>query len=214
MIVDNFEYLSKLFDGLVDKDDFYFVQVIQRKKDGIELPSYTSGARTIRSFYFFTREEFLRQEPYIKDLCNSNNARAYFWINPRNTFDIACESIKQFTDLIRNKNTRQGIAVYDRATGASRSTNYKKLWIVDIDSKDNEYFQKIISLINECRGAEGERIKYVIPTVNGCHLISNGFDRQQFYQKLALYRLESVDIHDDNPTLLYYNSICGNHQLH
>lgn len=156
MIVDNFEYLSKLFDELIDKDDFYFVQIIQRKKDGVELPSYTSGARTIRSFYFFTKEEFLRQEPYIKDLCNSNNARAYFWINPRNTFDIACESIKQFTDLIKNKNTRQGIAVYDRATGASRSTNYKKLWIVDIDSKDDEYQQKIISLIKECRGSEGE----------------------------------------------------------
>ena len=105
MIVDNFEYLSKLFDELIDKDDFYFVQIIQRKKDGVELPSYTSGARTIRSFYFFTKEEFLRQEPYIKDLCNSNNARAYFWINPRNTFDIACESLKQFTDIIKNKKT-------------------------------------------------------------------------------------------------------------
>lgn len=75
-MVDNFEYLANLFDGLVDKDDFYFVQIIQRKKDGVELPSYTSGARTIRSFYFFTKEEFLRQESYIKDLCN--NARAYF----------------------------------------------------------------------------------------------------------------------------------------
>lgn len=39
MIVDNFEYLSKLFDELIDKDDFYFVQIIQRKKDGVELPS-------------------------------------------------------------------------------------------------------------------------------------------------------------------------------
>lgn len=37
MIVDNFEYLSKLFDELIDKDDFYFVQIIQRKKDGVEL---------------------------------------------------------------------------------------------------------------------------------------------------------------------------------
>ena len=39
MIVDNLEYLSKLFDELIDKDDFYFVQIIQRKKDGVELPS-------------------------------------------------------------------------------------------------------------------------------------------------------------------------------
>lgn len=209
-MVDNFEYLANLFDGLVDRDDFYFVQIIQRKKDGVELPSYTSGARTIRSFYFFTKEEFLRQESYIKDLCNSNNARAYFWINPRNTLDIACESIKQFADLIKNGNTRQGIAVYDRATGASRSSNYKKLWIVDIDSKDDEYRNRIISLINECRGAEGDRIKHIIPTVNGYHLISNGFDRQQFSQKLALYQLDQIDIHDNNPTLLYYKTLCQN----
>lgn len=26
-MVDNFEYLANLFDGLVDKDDFYFVQL-------------------------------------------------------------------------------------------------------------------------------------------------------------------------------------------
>lgn len=33
-MVDNFKYLANLFDGLVDKDDFYFIQIIQRKKDG------------------------------------------------------------------------------------------------------------------------------------------------------------------------------------
>lgn len=116
----------------------------------------------------------------------------------------------QFADLIKNGNTRQGIAVYDRATGASRSSNYKKLWIVDIDSKDDEYRNRIISLINECRGAEGDRIKHIIPTVNGYHLISNGFDRQQFSQKLALYQLDQIDIHDNNPTLLYYKTLCQN----
>ena len=44
----------------------------------------------------------------------------------------------------------------------------------------------------------------IIPTVNGYHLISNGFDRQQFSQKLMLYQLDQIDIHDNNPTLLYY----------
>lgn len=49
---------------------------------------------------------------------------------------------------------------------------------------------------------EGDRIKHIIPTVNGYHLISNRFDRQQFSQKLALYQLDQIDIHDNNPTLL------------
>lgn len=32
-------------------------------------------------------------------------------------------------------------------------------------------------------------------------VISNGFDRQQFSQKLALYQLDQIDIHDNNPIL-------------
>lgn len=207
-MIDNFELLAKWFDRLKNHDDFYFVQIIQRKKDGVELPSYTSGARTIRSFYFFNKEEFLRQESYIKELCDKNNARAYFWINPRNTFDVACESIKQFADLIKNGNTRQGIAVYDRATGSSRSSNYDKRWIVDIDSKDEEYIEKIKSIINYCRGKEGIRIYYSIPTLNGYHLITDKFDKRQFSQELAINNLDAIDIHDDNPTLLYYNPVC------
>ncbi|MGM9530850.1 hypothetical protein [Intestinibacter sp.] len=202
-ICDNFEQLSTFFDILKDSDDFYFVQIIQRKKDGIELPSYTSGARTIRSFYFFNKKHFLEQKEYIKELCRNNKARAYFWINPRNTVDVACESIKQFAELIQSGNTKQGIAVYDRATGSSRSAKYDKLWIVDLDSKDIEYKNTVISLIEECR-PEGNKIKYIIPTINGYHLITSKFDKHLFQQKLAIKQLDNLDIHNDNPTLLYY----------
>ena len=207
-MIDNFEFLASCFDNLKSQDDFYFVQIIQRKKDGVNLPSYTSGARTIRSFYFFNKEEFIRQESYIKELCDKNNARAYFWVNPRNTVDVACESIKQFAELIKNGNTRQGVAVYDRATGISRSLNYDKLWIVDIDSKDLEYIKKIMDVINYCRGKEGNKILYTIPTLNGHHLITKKFDKEQFAQELAINKLDQVDVHNDNPTLLYYNPIC------
>ena len=34
MIVDNFDNLVDYFDLLKSKEDFYYVQVIQRKKDG------------------------------------------------------------------------------------------------------------------------------------------------------------------------------------
>ena len=202
-ICDNFELLSTFFDRLKSPEDFYFVQIIQRKKDGIELPSYTSGSRTIRSFYFFNKEHFLEQKEYIKELCRNNKARAYFWINPRNTVDVACESIKQFAELIQSGNTKQGIAVYDRVTGSSRSAKYDKLWIVDLDSKDIDYKLNIQSLIYECR-PEGDKIVDIIPTVNGYHLITHKFDKRLFQQKLVIEQLDSLDIHNDNPTLLYY----------
>ena len=209
-MIDNFEFLSSWFDKLKSQDDFYFVQIIQRKKDGVQLPSYTSGARTIRSFYFFNKEEFIKQEPYIKELCDKNNARAYFWVNPRNTVDVACESIRQFAELIKNGTTRQGVAIYDRATGISRSSKYDKLWIIDIDTKNSEYIKKVESIINYCRGKEGNRIHYHIPTLNGYHLITDKFDKRQFAQELAINNLDQINIHDDNPTLLYYNKQCQN----
>lgn len=79
----------------------------------------------------------------------------------------------------------------------------------DVDCYDSEELFEFGKLINECRGTEGERIKHVIPTVNGYHLITSAFDRQQFSQKLALNQLDPIDIHDNNPTLLYYKPICG-----
>lgn len=204
MTVDNFKIFQDFFDQLKSSDDFYFVQVIQRKKDGVNLPSYTSGARVIRSFYFYTKEEFLRQEQYIKDMCKSNNARAYFWVNPRNAVDIACESIKQFSDLIQNGNAKQGVAVYDRVTGASRSNKYDKLWTVDLDSKDDKYINQIVELINKCRGKEENKIKHFIPTFNGVHLLTSGFNIEHFKQLLAIEQLRNIDIHKNNPSLLYY----------
>lgn len=207
-MIDNFELLSTFFDKLVDKDDFYFVEVMQRKKDGVNLPTNTHGARVVRSFYFFNKEDFMKRADYIKQLCIDNHARAYFWVNPRNTVDVACESIKQFAEIIKTGNSRMGMSVYDSATGGSRSNHYEKLWILDIDTKDEDYIRKVVDIMNSCRGrdTEGNRVKHVIPTKSGYHLITSAFDRGQFAQELAINKIEPVDIHDNNPTLLYYNT--------
>lgn len=78
------------------------------------------------------------------------------------------------------------------------------MWIVDVDSKDSEYLAKITDIVNKCRGAEEFKVKYQIPTLNGYHLITIGFDINQFKQELAINQLDNVDIQKDNPTLLYY----------
>lgn len=57
-MVDNFEYLANLFDGLVDKDDFYFVQIIQRKKDGVELHPIHLALELLEVSTFLQRKNF------------------------------------------------------------------------------------------------------------------------------------------------------------
>ena len=50
------------------------------------------------------------------------------------------------------------------------------------------------------------KILYYIHTVNGIHVITLGFDLEQFKQELAIAKLDNIDIHRDNPTVLYYSN--------
>ena len=50
------------------------------------------------------------------------------------------------------------------------------------------------------------KVKHVIPTAHGYHLITIGFDTNQFAQQLAIRNLDSIDIQKDNPTLLYFDT--------
>ena len=83
-MIDNFKLIRShlVFNN---KDEFYFVQIIQRKKDGNEGLHVRNGYRLIRSYYIYSVEEFNNLESRIKELCESNNARAYINLNVRNT---------------------------------------------------------------------------------------------------------------------------------
>ena len=106
MIVDNFDNLVDYFNLLKSKEDFYYIQVIQRKKDG-----HKKSERIVKSFYIYSKEDFLKKKDHIIELCNQNNARAYFWINPRNAQKIALECIKSYADLVAQCDCTKGYKV-------------------------------------------------------------------------------------------------------
>ena len=62
---------------------------------------------------------------------------------------------------------------------------------------------KIWKLIEQCRG--GAVLDY-IPTAQGYHLISRGFDVRHFKQLCKIEHID-IDVHKDNPTLLYYAKV-------
>lgn len=201
--VDNFDRICKILE-FNKKDEFYFLQIIQRKKDGNVTDTGNNGYRTIKTYYIYSVEQLRKKKDKIKELCLKNNARAYINVNRRNAEEVALSAIQQYVQLISEGNAYQGYRVYDSACGGTRARGYKPLWIVDVDSKDPEYLAKITDIVNKCRGAEEFKVKYQIPTLNGYHLITIGFDVNQFKQELAINQLDNVDIQKDNPTLLYY----------
>lgn len=223
MIVDNFDIIRGLlkFD---DKDDFYFLQIIQRKKDGNQVPSANNGYRTIKIYYIRSIEDFDRRKPAIIQLCEQNHARAYINLNVRNAKEVALTAAKAYIDLVREDRCEQGHRVYDHACGVTPKTGIKKKWIVDIDDLTPEQIDIICEKICKCRSAYPigsvdlgpitfDNIIAEIPTVHGVHIITHGFDVGRFREILEQTTniiltkeqiKEITTVKKDNPTLLYF----------
>lgn len=202
MEINNFDLILDQL-SFNNRDEFYFVQVIQRRKDGNEGLHVRSRYRLIKSYYIYSKQELIDLKDRIIELCRNNNARAYINPNVRNAKEVTLECIKKYADLVLNDNSFMGNNIWDSSCGCTRARGYKALWIIDVDNL--EHLETIKTIINSCQGAPGERIKYVVPTVHGCHLITYGFNREEFNNRLRETEVGYVDVHKDNPTLLYYD---------
>ncbi len=192
MEIDNFEllqefYLDKTYNG--SDDCFLFGQIMVRKKDGS--PFARSNNRIIKDLTFRTPDSFSKQKGEIVAICKALGARAYVNVNPRSFKSISIDMAGVCLDLIR---TGGEVAVKGAfSTACGRSKPKSSYWIVDVDSHDLEYQQNIAAFLPD-------DITHV-PTVSGCHFLTNGFDSRDFR---AAHK--DVDIHKNNPTLLYYEN--------
>ncbi len=198
-MINNFNLITPWFENLLDQGDFYFVQIIQRKKEC----DISNNCNVIKDYHFFDKEHFLSKRDEIITLCKTFNARAYFWINPRNCKEVQYEILRETIEALE-QNTHNLFKCVSRAIGRKRNNKYQAKWILDFDTKDWSIINKYLDLVKECR-PEGEKIKYDLPTVNGIHIITTPFDIEQFKQKLAIAQLPNINIHKDNPTVLYYD---------
>lgn len=201
MTIDNFNIVAPWFDNLSDQGDFFFVQVMQRNKE----KNNVGSSYVIKDYHFFDKETFLSKKEEIATLCKAFNARAYFWVNPRNCKEVQYEIIRETLEAIE-LGTHKLFKCVSKSIGRKRSSNYKSIWILDFDTKNTELINKYLSIAMECRHSGSRLIFDLIPTVNGVHALTKGFDLEQFKQKLAIANLDNIDIHKDNPTILYYSN--------
>ncbi len=225
MNVNNFDLIRTLLK-FEDKDDFYFLQIIQRKKDGNIVPSANNGYRTIKTYYIRSLEDFDRRKEAIIQLCEQNNARAYINLNVRSAKEVALEAAKAYIDLVREDRCHQGHRVYDHACGVTPKIGVKKKWIVDVDDLKKEQVDIICEKICKCRSGRHynaindvyDNIITHIPTAHGVHIITHGFDVGRFREILEQTTSinltkeqikEIVTVKKDNPTLLYFKEDYG-----
>ena len=191
-MVDNIELIRKIlkFDKF---GEFYYISIMQRNKDGIKVVSSHDSCRRIRTFYVFSLEEFDKITPFIKEICDKINARCYIELNRKDIFQCQLECIKRLAECIEHRTTKSRTIMDSVVAGAP---SRDKLWMIDCDTPDDSIIYDIIEYIKNHNGTHYA----VIPTVNGCHIITSRFDPRDF-------KFEDCEIKRNAFTLLYYNDI-------
>lgn len=191
MIIDNFELLSELYRNNVHapkSDSFIFGQIMVRKKDGSRFSR--SNNKIIRDIIFDTPEDFHEKKEEVITLATSVGARVYINPNPRFYSEIAISMAGVCLDHIRNGSQRAVRGAFSTACGKYKTP--RSMWIIDVD--DGEALSSVESYIPD-------HYEYtIVPTVNGHHILVQGFDVRELRTTFP-----DMDIHKNNPTLLYFN---------
>lgn len=190
-MIDNYQQIKTLlkFD---DPDKFYFLQILKRRKDN---PDLDKDMKIVDNRFYYSLESFEREEKEIKDLCTIMNARAYLRLNRRSSSQVALKCLARTAEVISQKNFKDVKRCYLSVCGEFQAED-NKTWIVDLDGDDID-IEKIIKVINDLEPPV-HKTQAIIPTKNGKHLISRPFRKDAFLQMFP-----QIDIHTDNPTLLF-----------
>ena len=188
MIVNNFNEIKEL---LIKEDpyDFWFGQIIKRKKDN---PLMDRSERIIKSYNFSNHDKLLDRMDEIMSICEYNNAR--FYLNP-NIRNIKLCNIRLIQSLMQSIADESYSSIYskvDSVLGKTITPGRPKWWIVDIDEKNPD-------LLNDLKDAidiSNNKTSFVLETINGYHIICEPFNR-----KVIVYS----EIKVNSPTLIYFN---------
>jgi len=198
-----------------DKDDFYFLQIIKRRKDN---PDMELGSNVLKNYYIHSFEEYDKLMPIVKRQCDFENARAYFRLNKRNYRHIGLKLMSRALVYISSNNYAPLRNVFDAVAGECPSDSVRK-WVVDVDKENiNEEFHYKTDSDGKIRMVYGESeiaklcsfvmllqsqtkntpMMEFLPTKNGMHIITRPFN-------LAVFKKEypKFDIHKDATTILY-----------
>jgi hypothetical protein len=174
-------------------NSFYFLEVIKRRKENPDLPKH---AKLIKDFFIYSPEEFDKCTEKAIELCEEHNARAYFRLNLRDSKKVAFQYLKRISELLITEDYKAIPRSYAAVAGEFHS-DPDKTWVIDLDGEQaNAQGQAMV--LNQITVLNPDAVVALLPTLNGLHIISRPF-RLDTFRKV----LPDVDVHKDNPTVLY-----------
>lgn len=197
-MIDNFELIKNTFK-FDSEYDFYFIQIIQRKKDHKDSEfklGVNNNNRLIKAYYIYSTEQLDRYKLEIITFCNTFKARAYIHLNIRNAKQLSLEMLTLLSQNIKCDHYNQLSKLYNTVCGQFHHDK-NKTWILDIDTKDNRFIELVEDTIENFEPL-GFKTILQVPTKQGVHLIVKPFNTS----KMKTFFPE-IEIHKNNPTILY-----------
>lgn len=212
-MIDNFDLINSLL-RFPDDDTIYHLQIIRRGKDHPNLPS---ANRTIKSYFVSSKDYLLKRKDEIIMLCEQFGARAYINLNPKSVSQATFNVISYLAMRAAEGDFKAIHRAWDTVVGSLKPNRKEARWIVDIDEPIHndpsvedalsEVWEKQFRMMNSEFRPSAEEIrqnfdKFIfakIPTKHGHHLIVPPFNIQDFKEKYK----HPIDIHRNNPTILY-----------
>lgn len=157
----------------------------------------------IKAYFICSLESLDYIEQEIKGLCKFFGARAYINLTPKSIKKTTMLQIKYLAQRAYEGDFKKIWKSWNTCAGEIKGEEPK--WVVDIDniSIDNtnlqkeNYEERLVKYLAYLEPI-GNKVIAKIPTKSGFHLITTPFNLQQFKEKYP-----DIDVHKNNPTLLY-----------
>ena len=200
-MVDNFDLLrpkltfEKLVEARLDpstnklKDvhyydvDQYDIHVLRRVKDCKALGQKVGAnecTRLLRTYEIKSIEAFDQKKEAIKELCRTNNARAYLLLQVRDSRDYQLNLGRNLLECIAKKNYGLKAEHLARTSFCEMHISRKKVWMLDIDNEEMHGWSRAevheILKDNLVKCGKDPNEVYEVPTVHGFHIITPPFD--------------------------------------
>lgn len=202
-MVNNFELIKPLLT-FNSENEFYFVQILQRKKDNPDgYMGSNNSSRLIKAYYINSIEKLNKYTNEMIHFADYFNARVGINLNKRSYYKTAFNTLKIVAEQMHNKNFSAIPNAWNKACGVFNGGD--RIWLLDVD-KLQEYTQykgeedrytQIDYLVNNSK-PYGHKCIARVPSKNGYHLLVNAFDSREFVK-----RFPEIEIHKNNPTNLY-----------
>lgn len=204
-------------------------------KNGVKDPKYHGNmhSRSIKDYLIKDIDHLEKVKDDIKMLCDMFNVRAYIRLNKRNYKNIALEMMKHIAEQCASgESFSSPFHLVTSACGTVCQAGKDKTWIVDMDKEYLPYENDVMEMILDCQpydkkiqayrdlGLSEEEARnavkskfFVVPTKSGKHFVVSPFNKQMFgvrwekFTKEKNLDLKQMDIHKDNPTILYVPDI-------